>query len=41
MIKSGTVWKTTAQIPFNKPVTYKYYVNGTTWVPDPDPAIPQ
>ena len=39
--KSGSLWKTSVEVPYNKPVTYKFYVNGTTWVTDPDPSVTQ
>jgi glycosidase len=39
MTKSGANWTVTVPIPWNQPVQYKFYVNGTTWALDPnDPA---
>jgi glycosidase len=35
MQKSGTVWKVTVLVPMNKPVQYKFVLNGATWVVDP------
>ncbi|MBK6462504.1 MAG: hypothetical protein IPF92_16050 [Myxococcales bacterium] len=35
MKKNGAVWEATTSIPFGKPVQYKFFVNGTTWLHDP------
>jgi glycosidase len=34
MTKSGSDWKVTVPVPYNKLVNYKYYVNGTSWAID-------
>lgn len=36
MTKSGTTWSATVDIPYNQEVQYKFYVDGTTWVVDPN-----
>jgi glycosidase len=36
MVKSGTVWKATVDIPWNQEVEYKFWVNNSTWVIDPN-----
>lgn len=41
MTKSGSTWSATAKIPYNKPVLYKFVLNGTSWIPDPDPGVTQ
>jgi glycosidase len=36
MAKDGAVWKVSLPVPWNKPVQYKFEVDGNkTWVPDP------
>ncbi len=35
MKKNGAVWEAVTNVPFAKPVQYKFYVNGTTWKHDP------
>ncbi len=35
MKKEGALWKATVTVPFGKPVAYKFFVNGTTWLHDP------
>jgi glycosidase len=35
MTKVGTQWKVTVPVPWNKPVQYKFVIDGTTWVLDP------
>lgn len=38
--KVGPLWKVTVNVPFNKPVQYKYLVNGSTWTLHPtDPTV--
>lgn len=39
--KVGALWKTSVQIPYEKTITYKFFLNGTTWVTDPDPSVKQ
>ncbi len=40
MTKVGSLWKVSVNVPFNKPVQYKFFVNGTTWVLHPtDPTV--
>ena len=34
MTRSGADWVVTVDIPYDKPVQYKYFINGTTWVLD-------
>src|SRR5512140_220540 len=34
MTKSGNVWRVTIPVPYNKPVQYKLFVDGTTWKVD-------
>lgn len=34
MTKKGNVWSVEVDVPFGKPVQYKYWVNGTTWTVD-------
>ena len=34
MAKSGGKWKATVSVPLDKPVQYKFFVNGTTWTID-------
>ncbi|HEY2516169.1 MAG TPA: alpha-amylase family glycosyl hydrolase [Polyangiaceae bacterium] len=31
----GNVWTATVPVPWNQPVEYKFFVNGTTWTTDP------
>ncbi len=38
MTHTGNAWKVTVAVPYNKPVMYKFWVNGTTW--KTDPAVP-
>jgi glycosidase len=41
MTHSGSAWTVTVDVPWNKPVQYKFYVNGTTWMTDPkNPPTP-
>ena len=35
MTKVGAQWKVTVPVPWNKPVQYKFFVDGATWVLDP------
>jgi glycosidase len=35
MTKTGSTWKVTVNVPYNKPVQYKLVLNGTTWIIDP------
>jgi glycosidase len=35
MTQSGSMWTATVQVPWNKPVEYKFFVNGTTWETNP------
>ncbi|MEO8799053.1 MAG: alpha-amylase family glycosyl hydrolase [Polyangiaceae bacterium] len=35
LTKIGTNWTVAVQVPLGKPVQYKYFVNGTTWLLDP------
>jgi glycosidase len=35
MTHSGAVWTVDLDIPYNQPVQYKFFVNGTTWMVDP------
>jgi len=35
MTHSGSSWTVTVNVPWNTPVQYKFYVNGTTWLSDP------
>jgi len=34
MTRQGSSWVATVDVPYNKPVQYKYFVNGTTWTID-------
>jgi glycosidase len=34
MTKKGAVWSADVDVPYDKPVQYKFFVNGTTWVVD-------
>jgi glycosidase len=36
MTKQGSEWTANVQVPYNTDVQYKFFVNGTTWVTDPD-----
>jgi glycosidase len=36
MTQSGSVWTVTVPVPWNVEVQYKFFVNGTTWLPDPN-----
>jgi hypothetical protein len=36
MLHTGSAWKVTVPVPYNKPVQYKFFVNGSTWVVDPN-----
>jgi len=36
MTHQGNVWQVTVNVPFNQPVQYKFVLNGTTWVVDPN-----
>lgn len=36
LAKQGSDWKGSVEIPFNQPVQYKFVLNGTTWVTDPN-----
>jgi glycosidase len=36
MTKMGSQWVATTDIPYNKQVIYKFYVDGSTWVVDPN-----
>jgi len=38
MSKVGGTWKATVAVPYGKPVAFKFFVNGTDWKSDPDPA---
>ncbi|HEY8040608.1 MAG TPA: alpha-amylase family glycosyl hydrolase [Polyangiaceae bacterium] len=41
MTHTGSAWTATVPVPWNKPVQYKFYVGGTTWVTDPaNPPTP-
>ena len=40
MTHSGSVWTVTVHVPWNQPVEYKFYVNGTTWVTNPTQPRP-
>ena len=35
LTKQGSEWTATVDIPYNREVLYKYFVDGTTWVLDP------
>jgi glycosidase len=35
MTHSGSSWTVSVDVPYNKPVQYKFLVNGTTWTIDP------
>src|SRR5262245_58807553 len=35
MVKSGNTWKVSVPVPYGKPVQYKFFVNGMTWIADP------
>ena len=35
MTHSGSVWTATVNVPWNQPVEYKFFVNGTTWETNP------
>jgi len=35
MVHKGSVWTVDVNVPLNKPVQYKFFVNGTTWTIDP------
>ncbi len=35
MKRDGAVWKATTNVPFGKPVQFKFYVNGAEWKVDP------
>ncbi len=39
LTKSGTTWKVTVPVPYGKDVQYKFVINGSTWVTDPDPTV--
>lgn len=34
MTRQGNVWTATVDVPYDKPVQYKYFVDGTTWTID-------
>ena len=34
MTRQGSSWVATVDVPYNKPVQYKFFVNGTTWTID-------
>lgn len=36
MQKQGSAWKATVNVPYGKPVQYKFLVDGTKWVNDPN-----
>ncbi len=36
MVHQGSVWTVTVPVPFDQPVQYKFLVNGTMWVLDPN-----
>jgi glycosidase len=39
MTQKGSVWTATVEVPWDQPVEYKFFVNGTTWVTNPsDPT---
>ncbi|PKN50001.1 MAG: hypothetical protein CVU63_00525 [Deltaproteobacteria bacterium HGW-Deltaproteobacteria-20] len=38
LTKNGTTWSATVPVPYDFQVTYKYVVDGTTWVIDPNNA---
>jgi glycosidase len=35
MTHTGNAWTVTVSVPWNQPVQYKFFVNGTTWLTDP------
>jgi len=35
MTHSGSQWTVTVEVPWDQPVEYKFFVNGTTWVTNP------
>jgi len=35
MAKKGSVWSVDINVPYGKPIQFKFYVNGATWVIDP------
>jgi len=35
MTKKGDVWSVDLNVPFDKPIQFKFFVNGTDWVVDP------
>ena len=35
MVRSGATWKVDVSVGFNRPVQYKFFVNGSQWVIDP------
>ncbi len=35
MVRQGDVWRVTVGVPWDQPVAYKFFVDGTTWVNDP------
>ena len=35
MVHSGNAWSVSVAVPYSKPVQYKLFVNGTTWLNDP------
>ncbi|HEY1696406.1 MAG TPA: alpha-amylase family glycosyl hydrolase [Polyangiaceae bacterium] len=41
MTHTGSAWTVTVNVPWNQPVQYKFFLNGTTWEADPaNPAPP-
>jgi glycosidase len=36
MVHSGSSWKVSVDVPYGKPVQYKFFVNGMTWTNDPN-----
>jgi glycosidase len=36
MTVSGSTWTVTVPVPWDQPVQYKFFVNGSTWVSDPN-----
>ena len=35
MTKKGGVWSVDLNVPFDKPIQFKFFLNGTTWTVDP------
>lgn len=36
LVHAGTSWKASVNVPYGKPVQYKFVLNGTTWENDPN-----